>query len=149
TILPKQTARVYTVSGGSLTRKTDTANANGFAGWDNPNRNGAGMVFVGTAPYVVDSGAVYQGSVSASDYTREMCFTWYDGTHETTASPVATIDVGAREAVTISLPARAGLQKRLYSRSAGVSTWSLLIVPADVTVSPAPVGIAAFTPPST
>src|SRR5699024_6169761 len=91
-----QATRVYTVSGGALTRKTDSANASGWAGWYNPNKSGAGMVFVGGVPYVVDSGAVYQGSVSASEYTREMCFTWYDGTHETTASPVATIDVGAR-----------------------------------------------------
>src|SRR5699024_10935379 len=74
----------------------------------------------------------------------------WDGTHETTASPVATIDVGARETVTISLPVRAGLQKYLYSRAAGSSgKWSARVVPADVTVSPAPVGIAAFTPPTT
>src|SRR5699024_10170912 len=82
--------------------------------------------------------------------TREMCFAWYDGTHETTASPVATIDVRARETVTVSLPVRAGLQKYLYSRTAGSSgKWSRSVVPADVTVSPAPVGIAVFTPRST
>src|SRR5699024_2663425 len=149
TVVPQQSARVYTIDGGTLTRKTDAANASGWAGWYNPNSNGAGMVFVGTSPYVFDSGAVDQGSVSESDYTREMCFTWYDGTHETTASPVATIDVGARETVTISLPVRAGLQKRLYSRAAGGSNWSRSVVPADATAVPVPVGIADRTPPTT
>ena len=134
--------RSYEIDGNDLNRVEGL-------GWTNPNRNAGGMVFVGGQPYVVDSGAVYQGSVSASDYTSEMCFTWYDGTHETTASPVATIDVGARETVTISLPVRAGLQKRLYSRAAGGSNWSRSVVPADVTVSPAPVGVAVFTPPTT
>ena len=136
-----EAAREFSLSGSTPTYTNN--------GWVNPNKNGAGMTFVDGAPLVVDSGAVYRGSTSASDYTREVCFTWYDGTHETTASPVASVDVGARETVTISLPVRAGLQKRLYSRSAGVSNWSRSVVPADVTVSPVPVGIAAFTPPST
>ena len=150
TVVPTVAARVYTISGGVLTRKADSANANGLAGWNNP-PGPTGYVARAGAPYLIDgAGTVYEGSVSASDYTREMCFTWYDGTHETTASPVATIDVGARETVTISLPVRAGLQKRLYSRAAGgISSWSRSVVPADVTVSPVPVGIAAFTPPST
>ena len=143
--------RVYLNSNNALVRKTDTANASGYAGWVLPAHDVSGCVWVSGVPYPVDSnGTVYEGSVSASDYTREMCFTWYDGTHETTASPVATIDVGARETVTISLPVRAGLQKRLYSRATGGSgNWSRSVVPADVTVSPAPVGIAVFTPPST
>src|SRR5699024_6413524 len=142
-VSPRGQVREYTVSGSTLTKTA------GFA-WDNPNWNSGGFTFVNDAPLVVDSGAVYEGSVSASDYTREMCFTWYDGTHETTASPVATMDVSARETVTISLPVRAGLQKRLDSRATGGSgNWPRSVVPADVTVSPAPVGIAAFTPPST
>src|SRR5699024_218818 len=142
-VSPRVQAREYTVSGSTLTKTA------GFA-WDNPNGNSGGFTFANGAPLVVDSGAVYEGSVSASDYTREMCFAWYDGTHETTASPVATIDVRARETVTVSLPVRAGLQKYLYSRAAGSSgKWSRSVVPADVTVSPAPVGIAVFTPRST
>ena len=148
-ITHKGSTRVYTVSGYTITRKAGNSNGTQWAGWRNPNSNAGGMTFVDGAPLVADSGAVYQGSVSASDYTREMCYTWWDGTHETTASPVATIDVGARETVTISLPVRAGLQKRLYSRAAGSSgNWSRSVVPADVTVSPAPVGIAVFTPPT-
>src|SRR5699024_6507139 len=103
-VSPRVQAREYTVSGSTLTKTA------GFA-WDNPNGNSGGFTFANGAPLVVDSGAVYEGSVSASDYTREMCFAWYDGTHETTASPVATIDVRARETVTVSLPVRAGLQK--------------------------------------
>ena len=138
----QQTVREYVESGGAWS-------FNGFA-WDNPNKDGAGFVFVDDCPYVVDgTGTIREGSARASDYTAELCFTWYDGTHETTASPVATIDVGARETVTASLPVRAGLQKRLYSRAAGGSNWSRSVVPADVTVSPAPAGIAEFTPPST
>src|SRR5699024_8283266 len=112
----QQATRVYTVSGGALTRKTDSANASGWAGLYNPSKNGAGLVFVGGVPYGVDSGAVYQGSTAASDYTAEVCYTWYDGTFETTLSPVATINVAARETVTISLPYREGLQKRVYTR---------------------------------
>ena len=149
TILPRQTARVYTVSGTTLTRKTDAANASGFAGWDNPNKNGAGMVFVGGAPYVVGSGALYKGSTAASDYTNELCFTWYDGTHETTASPVAAVDVGARETVTVSLPVRPGLQKRLYSRAQGGTNWERSTVAANATTAPVPVGVADRQPPST
>src|SRR5699024_4771386 len=142
-VSPRGQVREYTVSGSTLTKTA------GFA-WDNPNWNSGGFTFVNDVPLVVDSGTVYKGSVSASDYTREMCYTWWDGTHETTASPVATIDVRARETVTISLPVRAGLQKYLYSRAAGSGgKWSATVVPADVTVSPAPVGIAAFTPPTT
>ena len=148
TILPLRTARVYTVSNSVLVRKTDTANANGYAGWDNPNRNGAGMVFVGTNPYVVDSGAVYKGSTSASDYTSELCFTWYNGTHETTASSVAVVDVAARETVTVSLPVRAGLQKRLYSRAQGGTNWARSTVAADATAVPVPVGVPSFAPPT-
>ena len=142
--------RVYLNNNNTLVRKTDTENASGYAGWVLPAHDVSGCVWVSGVPYPVDSnGTVYEGSVSASDYTREMCFTWYDGTHETTASPIAAIDVGARETATISLPARTGLQKRLYSRSAGSSgNWSRSVVPADVTVSPAPVGIAVFTPPT-
>ena len=145
----RASTRVYTYSGSGYTRKAGSSNGTPWAGWENPNRNAGGMVFVGTAPYVVDSGAVYQGTRSASDYTSELCFTWYDGTHETTASPVAAVGVAARETVTVSLPAHAGLQKRLYSRAQGGTNWARSTVAADVTVAPVPLGVPSFAPPTT
>ena len=144
----RASTRVYTYSGSGYTRKAGSSNGTQWAGWENPNRNAGGMVFVGGVPVVV-SGAVYKGSAAASDYTSEMCFTWYDGTHETTASPVAVVDVAARETVTVSLPVRAGLQKRLYARSQGGTNWSRATIAADVTTSPRPVGIALYAPPTT
>lgn len=135
TILPKQTSRVYTVSGGTLTRKTDTANASGFAGWDNPNKNGAGMVWRGAFPCVVDGvGVVYQGSPFVSDATVQMCFTWTNGTYETTPSPLVTFQAGAREVFTVSLPQRAGLSKRLYYRSGTSGSWVMKGVAEGTTV---------------
>src|SRR5699024_3590293 len=81
TVIPTAAARVYTISGGVLTRKADAANANGLAGWNNP-PGPTGYVARAGAPYLIDgAGTVYEGSVSASDYTREMCYAWYDGTH--------------------------------------------------------------------
>lgn len=87
------------------------------SGWVNPDKNGDGVAFRGAIPYVVDGvGNVYQGSRFASDSTFEVMFTWYDGTHETTPSPVGTIAVPARQGFTVSLPTRAGMQKHLYYR---------------------------------
>src|SRR5699024_10017442 len=106
-VSPRGQVREYTVNGSTLTKTA------GFA-WDNPNWDGAGFVFVDDRPFVVDgSGVVFEGSTRASDYTAEVCYTWYDGTFETTPSPVATINVAARGAVTISLPHREGLGKRV------------------------------------
>lgn len=108
--------REYVETGGSWS-------LNGFA-WDNPNRDGAGFVFVNGRPFVVDgSGAVYIGSYFTDGEVIQACYTWWDGTHETNASPVATITVGSREYVTCSLASRAGLGKRIYSRY-GAGNWT-------------------------
>src|SRR5699024_7660614 len=62
-VAPQQSPRVYTIGAGTRTRKTDTSNAAGFAGWDNPDKNGAGFVFVEGKPFVVNgSGVVFEGS---------------------------------------------------------------------------------------
>lgn len=148
-VMHRYGVRIYTVSGYSITRKPDANSEDGWASWYSPNNNPGGFTFAGGVPVVADSGAVYTGSTSAADYTAEVCYTWYDGTHETTPSPVATVNVAAREQITISLPARAGLQKRLYARAAGDDgKWARSVVPVDVTVSPVPIGIADRTPPS-
>ena len=142
--------RVYFNSNNALVRKTDSANESGYAGWILPAHDVSGCVWVSGAPYPVDSsGTVYEGSTSASDYTSELCFTWYDGTHETTASPVAAVGVAARETITVSLPARAGLQKRLYARAQGGTNWARSTVAADATAAPVPVGVALYAPPTT
>ena len=124
TVVPRQTARVYTIDGGTLTRKTNTSNASGFAGWDNPNKNGAGMVWRDGLPCVVDGvGDVYRGSPFVSDKTVQLCFTWTNGTYETTPSPLVTFQAGARESFTVTLPQRTGLAKRLYYRSGTSGSW--------------------------
>src|SRR5699024_8463850 len=105
--------------------------------------NGAGMVWVDDRPFVVNgSGVVFEGSTRASDYAAEVCFTWYDGTHETTPSPVATINVAARGAVTISLPRREGLGKRVYYRGPASPDWARANVAENVTSTPLPTGVA-------
>ena len=139
TVLPLQTARVYMVSGTALTRKTDSANANGYAGWDNPNRNGAGMVmmagrFGAIVPFVVDgTGAVYEGSQFTSDTPVVARFTWFDGTNETTPSPELSGFFSARESPAFSMPTRAGLQKRLYFKF-GTGGWNRVTLPETLTV---------------
>ena len=138
TIHPLQETRVYTASGSTLTRKLDSANANGFAGWVNPNRNGAGMVMLGTAsnayPAVVDgTGNVYQGSGFNSDTNMETCYTWFDGTNETTPSPIATVKLPAMNVVSASLTKRTNLQKRLYTREQG-GQWRVTEVDANTTI---------------
>ena len=133
TVIPGVAARVYTISGGTLTHKADAANANGLAGWDNP-AGPAGYVVRGGVPYLVDGvGDVYKGSTFVSDATVQMCFTWTDGTRETTPSPLVTFQAGAREVFTVSLPQRTGLAKRLYYRSTSGS-WVMKGVAEGTTV---------------
>ena len=122
----QQTVREYVESGGAWS-------FNGFA-WDNPNRDGAGFVFVDGQPRVVDgAGNVYKGSLFAGGTVIQACFTWFDGTHETTASPADTVTVAAREYVKCSLPTRPGLMKRVYSRY-GSGDWTREDVAENVTV---------------
>ena len=147
-ITHKGSTRVYTVSGYTITRKAGNSNGTQWAGWRNPNSNAGGMTFVDGTPLMADSGQVFEGSTRVSDYTAEVCYTWYDGTHETTPSPVATIDVVARETVTISLPHREGLGKRVYYRGAGGTNWVRKNVAENVTSTPLPVGVAYFQPPA-
>src|SRR5699024_10482427 len=68
--------------------------------------------------------------------------------YETTPSPVASIDVAAREAVTITLPYREGLGKRVYYRGAGGTNWERQNVAENVTSTPLPTGVAYFQPPT-
>ena len=134
TIHPLQETRVYTASGSTLTRKLDSANANGFAGWVNPNRNGAGMVWIGSTANVVDgAGNVYHGSGFHSDTNMETCYTWFDGTNETTPSPIATVKLPAMNVVSASLTKRTNLQKRLYTREQG-GQWRVTEVDANTTI---------------
>ena len=133
--------REYVETGGSWS-------LDGFA-WDNPNRDGAGFVFVDGKPFVVNGpGVVFEGSTRSSDYTAEVCYTLYDGTHETTPSPVASINVAARETATITLPYREGLGKRVYYRAAGGTNWARENVAENVTATPLPTGVAYFQPPA-
>lgn len=138
--------RVYTYSGSGYTRKAGSSNGTQWAGWENPNRNAGGMVFVDGVPIIV-SGALYEGSTSASDYTAEVCYTWYDGTFETTPSPAATINVAARETVTISLPYREGLQKRVYTREG--ARWRRNTLAPETTVADIHTGVLVFGLPTT
>ena len=142
-VTDKVYTRSYQINGSSLDRVEGL-------GWANPNRDGAGMVWVDGRPFVVNgSGVVFEGSTRASDYTAEVCYTWYDGTHETTPSPVASINVAARETVTITLPYREGLGKRVYYRGAGGTNWVRANVAENVTSTPLPAGVAYFQPPAT
>ena len=107
--------RVYLNSNNTLVRKTDTANESGYAGWVLPAHDVSGCEWVSGAPYPVDSnGTVYEGTAPVSDSTMRLCYTWWDGTHETTPSPIATVQVPAQQNFHCSLPARAGLSKRVY-----------------------------------
>ena len=108
-------ARVYLNSNNVLVRKTDSANESGYEGWTLPAHDVSGCVWVAGVPYPVDSsGTVYEGAPPVSDSTIRMCYTWWDGTHETTPSPIATVQVPAWQNFYCSLPARAGLSKRVY-----------------------------------
>ena len=140
--------RVYTNNNNVLTRKPDSVNASGWAGWVLPSRDAAGADWVDGHPFVVNvSGVVFEGSTRASDYTAEVCYTWYDGTHETTPSPVASINVAARETVTISLPYREGLQKRVYTREG--ARWRRNTLAPETTVADIYTGALVFGLPTT
>ena len=148
TIHPPQETRVYTASGNTLTRKLDAANANGFAGWVNPDRNGAGLVMRGAPPEVVDgAGDVYRGTIYASDIQVQVCFTWRDGTNETTPSPTASITLPARTTLQVSMPVRAGTQKRVYLNAGSGWVWS--DVDENVTAWSFPASIGGFSDPPT
>ena len=129
----RDSTRVYTYSGSGYTRKAGSSNGTQWAGWANPNRNAGGMVFVGSTPVVV-SGGVYVGSAIASDSTIEACFTWHSGGYETTPSPVLSTLVSPRETLTVSLPSRAGLSKRVYVRKGSTGAWARHDVPENQTV---------------
>ena len=117
--------RVYLNSNNALVRKTDTANESGYAGWVLPAHDASGCVWVAGVPYPVDSsGTVYEGAPPVSDSTMRLCYTWWDGTHETTPSPIATALAPAWQNFYCSLPVRAGLSKRVYVEfSAAPGVW--------------------------
>ncbi|MGO3021963.1 MAG: hypothetical protein ACTIIH_01835 [Brevibacterium sp.] len=115
--------RRYAISGGTLTR-TDN-------GWRNPETDAAGLAFTTTPFLVAQSGELYRGS-TFQDSTFEACYTWWDGTHETTPSPIAALDMQAARVVSVSLARRAGLQKRFYFR-AGTGNWERQTLDQGVT----------------
>ena len=124
-------ARVYLNSNNALVRKTDTANASGYAGWELPAHDVSGCAWVNGTPFPVDSsGNIYQGSNIPSDTTAQMCYTWFDGTHETTPSTVSELVIPAQRTVISSVPVRVGLQKKLYTNLGG---WYWSVVGEDQT----------------
>lgn len=125
-VSPRGQVREYTVNGSTLTKTA------GFA-WDNPNWNSGGFVFVDGRPIVVDTGAVYTGSTFSADTSLQVCYTWWNGSQETTPSPVADVGLKARESVTVSMAKRAGLQKRIYVRTGTSGNWYRQVVGTDVT----------------
>lgn len=124
TVVPSG-GRVYTISGSTLKRKTDSANRDGFAGWGSPGSTVAAWWDSSHTPHVATvDGRIYKASDRKSQYQVEACITWFDGTHETDPSPAALVTVGARAFPVISLPSRPGIRKRVYYRPAGSSTWA-------------------------
>ena len=124
TVVPSG-GRVYTISGSTLKRKTDSANRDGFAGWGSPGSTVAAWWDSSHTPHVATvDGKIFKASDRKSQYQVEACITWYDGTHETDPSPTALVRVGARAFPVISLPSRPGIRKRVYYRPAGSSTWA-------------------------
>lgn len=124
TVVPSG-GRVYTISGSTLKRKTDSANRDGFAGWGSPGSTVAAWWDSSHTPHVATvDGKIFKASDRKSQYQVEACITWYDGTHETDPSPSALVRVGARAFPVISLPSRPGIRKRVYYRPAGSSTWA-------------------------
>ena len=117
-VVPSVTSRVYTLSGSTLKRKTDSANGHGWAGWNTPGSSPTGVCWPGTGePVVVTvTGEIFQGSRRASRYQVEAMVTWYDGVRETTPGPMSVISCEPRSFPTITVPARPGLQKRVYWR---------------------------------
>lgn len=134
----------------SLSGSTPTYTNNG---WVNPDENGAGMVWAAngplTTPHVVDgAGNVYAGSGAVSDATYKVCSTWYDGTHETTPSPESEIFVPAQGSLTMSLPVRPGLQKRVYFFLEG-SWWRATVAESSSVHTVKLYAIYPGTPPTT
>ena len=124
TVVPSG-GRIYTISGSTLKRKTDSANRDGFAGWGSPGSTVAAWWDSNHTPHVATiDGKIFKASDRKSQYEVEACITWYDGTHETDPSPTALVKVGARAFPVISLPSRPGIRKRVYYRPAGSSTWA-------------------------
>lgn len=124
TVVPSG-GRVYTISGSTLKRKTDSANRDGFAGWGSPGSTVAAWWDSSHTPHVATvDGKIFKASDRKSQYQVEACITWFDGTHETDPSPTALVRVGARAFPVISLPSRPGIRKRVYYRPAGSSTWA-------------------------
>ena len=124
TVVPSG-GRVYTISGSTLKRKTDSANRDGFAGWGSPGSTVAAWWDSSHTPHVATvDGKIFKASDRKSQYQVEACITWFDGTHETDPSPSALVRVGARAFPVISLPSRPGIRKRVYYRPAGSSTWA-------------------------
>ena len=140
--------RVYLNSNNALVRKTDSANESGYAGWVLPAHDVSGYAWVSGLPHPVDSnGSVYKGTQFSSDLTVQTCFTWTDGTHESTPSPVASGTMPARNALTVSLPIRSGLQKRVYLNAGSGWAWSDVSENATTWVYPASLG--GFSDPPT
>lgn len=138
-----EAVREFTISGTTITYDPSGA-------WGNPNNNAGGVAFRGAIPYVVDVvGNVYKGSRFASDTVLEVCFVWTNGTYLTTPSPISTIDQGARQETTISLPVRAGLSKRVYTRTAGTANWAKYDIAENVTSARVSGGFQVETLPAT
>lgn len=127
--------RIYTVSGTTITRKPDTNNSDGLAGFAHENRSCAGVAWVSGIPLVVDpQGRILEGSKFGSDATIQACVTWVNGSQETTPSPQATLNVPARATLSVSLPKRAGLQKNLYLKSSQYGGgWVKVTIPETTT----------------
>ncbi|WP_172171057.1 hypothetical protein [Brevibacterium sp. CT2-23B] len=127
--------RIYTVSGTTITRKPDTNNSDGLAGFAHENRSCAGVAWVSGIPLVVDpQGRILEGSKFGSDASIQACVTWVNGSQETTASPQATLNVPARATLSVSLPKRAGLQKNLYLKSSQYGGgWVKVTIPETTT----------------
>lgn len=135
-------------SNNALVRKTDSANASGYAGWVLPAHDVSGCDWISGVPYPVDSsGSVYKGTVYSSDLAVQTCFTWTDGTHESTPSPMASGTMPARNALTASLPIRSGLQKRVYLNAGSGWVWSDVSESATTWTFPASIG--GFSDPPT
>ena len=151
-VVPTRTSRVYKLTGSKWERKTDSANAHGFAGWNTPGSSPTGVYWTPVGdPFVVTvTGEIYESSTRNSDYTIEAGVTWYDGTRETTPGPMTVIKCGARSFPTLSVPVRPGLQKRVYWRINGGAQWRRELVGVSATsVTLVPETSALTYPPPT
>lgn len=151
-VVPTVTSRVYKLTGSKWERKTDSANAHGFAGWNTPGSSPTGVYWAPVGdPFVVTvTGEIYESSTRNSDYTIEAGVTWYDGTRETTPGPMTVIKCGARSFPTLSVPVRPGLQKRVYWRINSGGQWRRETLGASATsVTLVPETSALTYPPPT